>query len=500
MKQLSGLDASFLNLETRTTVGHVAGLSIYERPNDDFEPYAAVYERVGSMIGHVPPLRRRLVEVPFKLDHPWWIDDPHFDLDYHIRHLGLAPPGAADQLANQVARISSRHLDRSRPLWELYVIEGLGDGRWATLWKTHHATIDGASGVILMNMLTDTTPEGEPIESLEWTPDEEPTEMEMLSHTIKSLAMSPLKAARLQVKLARILASKSGISAVTDQLADLQDRLRSASGEKDHPRPADRVSLPLTPAPPTPWNEPISAARRFAMRSTSLENLKRLKTAVDGSVNDVVMAICAGALRSYLIKHDSLPEGPLRAMVPVSIRTGDEADPWTNRVSSIVCDLPTHLDDPLERFSACQVAMANAKHQLDLVPADTLIDIAQTASPVVATAATRLVSRLAGRVNLPVNVVISNVPGPRVPLYLEGARLDNYIPVSMVTDGVGLNITVHSYLDRLDFGLISDRELIPDLWDLVDMHVDEIEVLFEATGAEWAEPPGEPALRIGEDG
>ncbi|MCU0259881.1 MAG: hypothetical protein MUE78_02575 [Ilumatobacteraceae bacterium] len=159
MKQLTGLDASFLYLESATTYGHVSGLAIYERPSPDFDPYEAVRARMAAMIGRAEPFRRRLVEVPLQLDHPYWIDDPHFDLDFHVRHLGLAPPGAADQLAEQVARIVSRPLDRSRPLWEMYVIEGLGDGRWATLTKTHHATIDGASGVILLSMLTDTTPD-----------------------------------------------------------------------------------------------------------------------------------------------------------------------------------------------------------------------------------------------------------------------------------------------------------------------------------------------------
>jgi WS/DGAT/MGAT family acyltransferase len=233
------------------------------------------------------------------------------------------------------------------------------------------------------------------------------------------------------------------------------------------------------------------------MRSVRLANIKRLKDATGGTVNDVVMAICAGALREYLLRHDALPDAPLRAMVPVSIRTGQEADPWTNRVSAIVAELPTDCDDPLERVARCRDAMAEAKHQLDLVPAEALMEATDTMSPVVATAAVRLVSRLADRVTLPANVVISNVPGPRQPLYFAGAKLDHYIPVSTISSGVGLNITVHSYEDNLDFGLVSDRDLVPDLWDLVDLHVDEVVRLFEATGAEWAVPPAPPAARRG---
>ena len=238
------------------------------------------------------------------------------------------------------------------------------------------------------------------------------------------------------------------------------------------------------------------------MRSTSLANLKRLKDATGGTLNDVVMAICTGALREYLLENDALPDVPLRAMVPVSIRTGEEEDPWTNRVSAIVADLPTNCADPIERVALCREAMNVAKHQLDLVPADTLGHAADYTSPVVAASAIRLVSRLklADRMNSPINVVISNVPGPRKPLYFAGAKLDAYIPVSTITDGVGLNITVHSYDDRMDFGLISDRELVPDLWHLVDLHIAEVERMFEATGAEWAVPQPPPPMRHGGDG
>ncbi|MFW2335681.1 WS/DGAT domain-containing protein, partial [Ilumatobacter sp.] len=223
----------------------------------------------------------------------------------------------------------------------------------------------------------------------------------------------------------------------------------------------------------------------------------RLKDATGGTVNDVVMAVCAGALREYLLRHDALPDEPLRAMVPVSIRTGMEEDPWTNRVSSIVAILPTDCDDPLERVARCKEAMEVAKRQLDLVPATAMTEATEAASPVIAGAAVRLIARLSDRVTLPINVVISNVPGPREPLYFAGCKLDNYIPVSTISNGVGLNITVHSYEDRLDFGLVSDRDLVPDLWDLVDLHVDEIDALFEASGAEYAVPQPKPAGRRG---
>jgi len=228
-----------------------------------------------------------------------------------------------------------------------------------------------------------------------------------------------------------------------------------------------------------------------------LANVKRLKDVTGGTVNDVVMAICAGALREYLLRHRALPDEPLRAMVPVSVRTGDEIDPWTNRVSSIFAELPTDCADPLERVARCQRAMADAKHQLDLVPADALAEATDFTSPLLATAAFRLIARLSDRVTLPANVVISNVPGPRDPLYFAGAKLDHYIPVSTIAPGMGLNITVHSYQDRLDFGLVADRDLVPDLWDLADLHIAEVKALFDATGAEWVVPEEPPARRRG---
>ena len=505
MKQLTGMDVSFLVMETPNTYGHVSGLSVYQRPSPDFRPLEVVRERFNTLVGNFEPFRRKLVEVPFGLDRPYWVDDADFDLDFHVRHIGLAPPGAADQLAEQVARIVGRPMDRTRPLWEAYVIEGLADGRWAMLQKTHHATIDGAAGVIAMMMFTDDGPDGEwHLQEREWHGERPPDNSAMLSKAVANLAMNPVRGTRLGLSVVRDIADSAGVASVSDAAK----RARSALGAIARPNEArdassgPGVNIPITPAPPTPWNKSVGPHRRFAMRSAPIANLKALKTATGGTINDIVMAICTGALRQYLIDHDALPEGSLRAMVPVSIRTGDEEDPWTNRVSAIVADLPTDCEDPIERIALCREAMAKAKNTFDLVPAETLGQAADYASPIVSTSALRMVHRLklADRMNAPVNVVISNVPGPREPLYFAGAKLDAYIPVSTITDNIGLNITVHSYDDRLDFGLIADRDLVPDLWDLVDLHIAEIERLFEASGAEYAVPMPPPPMRVGGDG
>lgn len=406
----------------------------------------------------------------------------------------LARPGLVDQLAEQVCRIVGRPMDRTRPLWEVYVIDGLADGRWALLTKYHHATIDGASGQLMLQIVTDTTPDApEPGTGPSWEPEPIPTDTELLRLALIHLAANPFKALRVQARIVRQLADAAGIHGVSSAAGVAGTAVKRVAqlGRADGPK----ISLPRTAAPPTPWNKKISGHRRFAMRTSSLENIKRLKAATGGTVNDVVMAICAGGLREYLLAHDALPDRPLRAMVPVSIRTGDEADPWTNRVSATIAELPTDCADPVERVARCHAAMQRAKRAHELVPAAELVDLTQYSAPVLATAAVRLASRLrlADRVTLPFNVVISNVPGPRQPLYFAGAKLCHQFPVSIVTDGQGLNITVVSYLDRLDFGFIADRDLIPDVWDLADMHIAEIGRLMDATGAQWAQPP-QPAF------
>ena len=368
MKQLTGLDGSFLYMETPTTFGHVSGLAIYERPSPGFDPFAAVHRRFKSMVGVLEPMRRRIVEVPMNLDHPYWIDDPNFDLDYHIRHMSLAPPGRPDQLADQIARIVGRPMDRTRPLWEVYVIEGLEDGTWALLTKYHHATIDGASGVMMIKMLNDLTPDAPHRgESPPWQPESIPSDAGLLRLTIANMVRNPLKALRLQLRIVRDLAAAAGAPAVSSAASQAGAAIGSLGRRDDGEA---RVTLPVSTAPPTPWNRSITAHRRFAMRNAKLSDLKRLKDATGGTLNDVVMAICAGALRAYLFEHEALPDQPLRAMVPVSIRTGEEEDTWTNRVSGLVVDLPTDEPDPLKRVAKCKEAMDEAKRQFELVPAD----------------------------------------------------------------------------------------------------------------------------------
>jgi diacylglycerol O-acyltransferase / wax synthase len=495
MKQLSGVDASFLYMESPSQFGHVSSLSVFARPDDPgYEPYSAWRSQIEQRLHLLEPLRRRLVDVPFGLDHPFWIEDPDFDLDFHVRHTAIPPPGRDDQLANLVARIIGRPLDRSRPLWVSYVIEGLSDNRFAVLTKLHHATIDGASGSELLTLMLDQQREGDPVDPPEhaWSPDRKPGDVEILNRALANLVRKPgrfvLLSARMVADVGRATRNPLMVTGADQVRKSLKGPLgavlnvgRRRDEERDPP-----PTLPALGAPRTPFNRSITPHRRFAFRSTPLDTVKAIKNALGATVNDVVMAICAGALRTWLEAHDALPDRPLVAAVPVSIRTGDETDKWTNRVSMLLARLPTDEPDPQERVRKVHDAMASSKELFSALPAESLTDFAQFPPPAVFARATRLASRLrlGERLAPAANLVISNVPGPRTPLYAAGARLLHFYPVSTIVDGQGLNMTVQSYLNSLDFGLVSCRELVPDLDTLADYVIDEVEALAKATGVE----------------
>jgi diacylglycerol O-acyltransferase len=490
MKQLSGLDATFLHMETPSQFGHVSGLSIYARPETaGYDPHLAWRSQIEQRLHLLEPLRRRLVEVPLGLDHPFWIEDPAFDLDFHVRHTAIPPPGGDDQLAELVARIIGRPLDRTRPLWLSYVIEGLADDRFAVLTVVHHATVDGASGVELLTLMLDQTPEGEPVAppSAPWKPERAPTDLEVLNKVAVNLIRKPGRAILLTARTVREVGNATRNPVLVAAANQVRGSLRGPLGrvlnlgrhreeERDQP-----VELPSLRPPRTPFNRTITPHRRFAFGSASLDSVKQIKTALGATVNDVVMAVCAGGLRTWLEVHNALPDAPLVALVPVSIRTGEETDKWTNRVSMLMTALPTDEKDPVERVRRVHDAMVSSKELFKALPAERLTDFAEFPPPAVFARAMRLSARLRlGERLVPGNIIISNVPGARTPLYAAGARLLHYYPVSTIVEGQGLNITVQSYLDALDFGLVSCRELVPDLPVLLEAILDEIDNLARA--------------------
>jgi diacylglycerol O-acyltransferase len=464
MRQLTGLDTAFLNLETRATPMHVGAAIIID---GDSAPegwgYEMIRDLIASRLDRLPPMRWKLVDVPLGIDLPFWIDDPDFDLEFHLRRSGIPRPGGPRELAEVVERIHARPLDRDHPLWELYVIEGLEGGDIALVSKMHHAVIDGVSGAELLTALVDLEPiVPDPADADGVQGERLPGRLEMLARGSRGLAKQPFRLARTAVRTARALPGLGGFATMA-----LPEALRSRVGD------GGLLDRPHLQAPPTPFNGPITRHRRWAYATLPLQTVKDVKNAGDTTVNDVVMTICARGLRRYLLDRDALPDQPLQAMIPISVRTDDQKSDMGNQVTALVATLPTHLDDPLEQLAYTHARMQVAKRS-NAVPAELLQDVTRFGAPALFSRAARVATRTrwADRFRTPFNVVISNIPGPPIPIYLAGARISRIYPLSAVIDGIGLNITVQSLEDHVDVGIVSCRELVPDVWDLVD-HIRE---------------------------
>jgi diacylglycerol O-acyltransferase len=472
VQQLTGLDAAFLAMETSSVFGHVGSVCVLD-PSTVPEPITLerLTRLIESRLHLIPPFRRRLVEVPLGLDQPYWIEDPGFDIEFHVRELALPEPGDDRQLAEQAARLHARPLDRRRPLWELYLIHGLQGGQKAIYTKVHHAAIDGVSGNDILAAVLDLSPEGTPRDPAPpWECDKQPGAVSMLARSALSLTGHPLRAARVSYALARSLPTLA-TSPARPRLPVIDSLLGRDAKVVLGPKSGLR-------APSTPFNKPVSPHRRWAFRSLPLAEVKRIKNELGVTVNDVVMAMSAGALRRWLADHDALPQQPLVAAVPVSVRTEEQKGAGGNRVSMMIAPLPTDVDDPCERARGAHEAMRAAKEQHGALPASLLADVTEFAAPALAGQAARMAARLrlVERVNA-FNLIISNVPGPDIPLYYAGARLVAYYPLSAIADGQGLNITVMSLGGQLHFGLVADRELVPDLDAMAGYLVDELKTL-----------------------
>ena len=472
MRQLTSLDAQFLAVESARTYGHVGGLAVYD---PDTAPGGRVELRdichlVSERLHLLPPFRWRLVEVPLGIDHPYWVEDPDFDLDFHIRDSAVPPPGDDRQVAETVARIFARPLDRRRPLWELYLIHGLEHGRVALLTKIHHSVVDGVSGNEILSVLLDPSPEGREIPPADRPVRSErvPGDLEMFGRGLMGLPKQPVRALRsLPTALPNLTELPGanafpGVPSISRAVTHARRRLGM-----EHTDPAVLEATTARP-PRTSFNGRISGHRRFSFGQLSLDTVKAIKNETGVSVNDVVVALCAGALRDWLKARDELPAKPLVAMVPVSVRTEEQAGTFGNRVSMMIVPIPTDEADPKRRLKRTHELLRGAKSRHKAVPADLLTDATSFIPPAVASLAARTTMEVMGRTRPPVNVVISNVPGPRTPLFCAGAKLEAHYPVSVVVDGVGLNITVMSYLDHLDFGIVADRDQIDDVWSLMD--------------------------------
>jgi diacylglycerol O-acyltransferase / wax synthase len=472
MERLSGLDSAFLSFETPAMHLHVAIAAVID-PSTMPEPYS--FDQLKAFVSERlladAAFRRRVVDVPFRLNHPIWVEDPHLDLDYHIRRHVIPAPGGPRELTDLVGSIVGVPLDRSRPLWEIHVIEGLHDGNVALLGKIHHAAVDGVSGAELFVHLFDLTPTPEPRPAAageQPAPERIPSDAELVGHALLSQARRTL--------------SLPGLVGRT---------MRTAGRLVSRHRDPEAVvgALPLR-APRTPWSAAISPHRTVAFARVRLSDVRRVKDAFGVKVNDVVLALTSAALRRYLADHGTLPAEPLVGMCPVSVRTEDERGRPDNRVSGMFVHLRTDMDDPAARLRAIARTTRGAKEDHNAVGARLLQNWAEHAAPATFALATRLYSRLdiADRHPPIYNLVVSNVPGPDFPLYLDGAELVATYPMGPVMEGAGLNVTVLSYRDNVDFGFLAAAELVPDVWDLAD-HIEEaMAEVLAAAAAETARP------------
>ena len=459
MDHLSSMDAAFLHFETPETPMHVGSLEVLELPKSykgDFYEDAKAYLK--ARLHLVPAFQRKLALMPFDLANPVWVDDDALDIDHHIRHVILPRPGSFEKLEQLVGRLHSPLMDRSRPLWELYIIEGLASGQVALYNKMHHAGIDGQAGVALAKVLFSDSPQPPPPK-----PPRALRRPARYQLGVAELAGAALRNAGQQT--ANILKSlPKTAKSVLDMLAPVS--------EDDGKRRLGKLGT-LQRAPATPLNVSISNQRAFAARSVPLAEIKAMSKATGTSVNDVVMAICAGALKRYLAETGCKPDKPLIAAVPVSLREPGNTDA-NNQVSTMIVSLCTDIDDRVQRLMAIHASAQQGKKQIGNIRA-LPTDFPSLGAPWMLSGLAALAGRSKLVEKLPplINVLISNVPGPQFPLYFAGAKLLTYYPVSIPAHGGALNMTVQSYNGSLEFGLTACRRAVPDIADLADLVVEE---------------------------
>ena len=448
-ERLSFLDNSFLIMEGPTSPMHVAGTATYEagplRTADGGIDIDRIRAYVSSRLHFIPRYRQRLMFIPVE-NHPVWVDDDHFNIHYHVRHTALPRPGDERQLKRLAARIMAQHLDRSKPLWEIWIVEGLAGGdRFAMISKIHHCMVDGMSSVDLMNVLLQLEPVDDFEPATDWLPRPAPTPLELLSDAVYRFAALPIELAKNAQELWR----QSG-----DPRSDLRAGLRALR---------DTVSTNLARPSATPLNQPIGPHRRFDWHDMDLAAVKRVKDSLGGTLNDVVLATVAGAVRRFLTRRRVHPEHlDFRVMAPVSVRSASERGKLGNRVSAWMVAMPIGEPDPLVRLERIRETTAQLKESKQALGAEVLTAVGEWTPSTLLSLGSQLATR-----RLPFNLVVTNVPGPQIPLYLLGARmLDSYGLVPL-TDNLCLGVVLFSYAGKLCWGFTADWDLVPDLHDFV---------------------------------
>jgi diacylglycerol O-acyltransferase / wax synthase len=458
--RLTGLDSSFLHLERDSAHMHVAGCMVFR---GDAPSYDDLVDEIEARLHLVPRYRQRLAFVPLEQGRPVWVDDPHFNIRYHVRHTALPRPGGDEELKRLAGRVFSQALDRDRPLWELWLVEGLADERFAVLSKTHHALVDGVSGVDIATILFDTSPRPMPVAppEHEWVPRPLPTQAQLLADALIERATVPAEIAR-------------GIRYMLRGPRQVAERIGGALVAV-----GALAWAGLQPAPSSPFNVRIGPHRRFTWVRGDLNQFKAIKNAIGGTVNDVVLAAVAGALGRHMRLHGHDTDGVvLKAMVPVSVRADVERGALGNRVAAMWAPLPVGVLDPVQRLLEISNSMQEVKESGQAVGAQVLTQLTGFAPPTIVDQAARLQARQRF-----FNLVVTNVPGPQAPLYMLGRELDAIFPMVPLAENTALGIAIMSYNGQLNFGLVADYDALPDVEALAEeLHL-SIEELAASAGA-----------------
>jgi diacylglycerol O-acyltransferase len=440
LDRLTPVDASFLHQEGANSHMHIGGLTLVEGPPPSMDEFL---EQIRRRLHLVPRYRHKLAHTALDSGRPVWVDDPNFNLEYHVRHTALPPPGSWEQLQELTARVFSQQLDRSKPLWEMWLIEGLEQDRFALITKTHHSLIDGIAGVDLATVLFDLSPDPPqiPHSGRPWKPHPEPSTASLLTSGV-------------------IGAARTGAALLEGALEAMAHPERAMARARDVAEGVgELVWAGLNPAPETPLNVPIGPHRRFVGVTASLEDFKTVKNAFGGTVNDVVLAIVAGALRTFLISRGRRTEGvEMRALVPVSVRTEDDQGTAGNRIVVMRGPLPVYIADPLNRLRFVSHAMDGLKESKQALGAEVIAGAQNFAPPTILAQASRL--NFSTRL---FNLIVTNVPGPQFPLYVLGREMVLAIPVAFLPENHALAIAIMSYNGQMNFGLLGDFDRLPDI-------------------------------------
>ena len=472
--RLTALDTTFLHLEDRGPHMHVASVMTFEGPTPAYDEVLALLD---ARLHLVPRYRQRLTPVPLGQGRPVWADDPHFNLRYHLRHTGIPAPGGQEELKTLAGRIFSQRLDRSRPLWEIWLVDGLADGGFALIGKTHHALVDGISGVDITTVLFDVSTDPAPVPPPEhpWAPAPPPSAAQLVADAVIERATVPGEALRVVRALTR--GPRRAVGTLVRDTAAVGETLWAT----------------LRPAPPSPLNVRIGPHRRYTWVDGDLTEFKAIKDELGGTVNDVVLTAVTLALGRWLRRHAFPTDGlELRALVPVSVRADAERGALGNRVSAMYAPLPVGISDPETAYRRVHEAMAGLKESGQAVGAQAITQLGDFAPPTILSQAARLQMRQRW-----FNVVVTNVPGPQFPLYVQGRRMTRLYPVVPLASNQALGIAIMSYDGNLGFGLLGDMDAMADLDDLAEDLEAGIADLARTAGVRRARPPR--GLRTGRD-